>query len=65
MCKLTHCDGGLQVMVLYASVYELVMWTYYGASDHWVYNAQTWYTDKSVAVYVLLPMAYVVLFFVW
>lgn len=52
-------------MVLYASVYELVMWTYYGASDHWVYTAQTWYTDKSVAVYVLLPMAYVVLFFVW
>ncbi len=55
----------LQVMILYGSVYELFMWIYYGASDHWVYNAVTWHSDKSVVVYVLLPLAYVVLFFVW
>ena len=55
----------LQVMVLYGSAYELFMWIYYGASDRWVYNAVTWHTDKSVAVYVLLPLAYVILFFVW
>ncbi|KAL0027162.1 hypothetical protein WJX77_000164 [Trebouxia sp. C0004] len=63
--KVPFTSYHLQVMVLYGSVYELFMWIYYGASDHWVYNSVTWHTDTSVAVYVLLPLAYVVLFFVW
>ena len=55
----------LQVMILYGSVYELCMWLYHGASEHWVYKALDWHTDKPVLVYLLLPVAYVVLFFVW
>lgn len=63
--KVPFSSYHLQVMVLYGSVYELFMWIYYGASDRWVYNTVSWHTDKSVAVYVMLPLAYVVLFFVW
>lgn len=59
------CSCFPQVMILYGCVYELFMWVYYGASDHWVYNTLDWYTDKSAVVYILLPLGYVVLFFVW
>ena len=55
----------LQVMILYGSVYEFCMWLYYGASEHWVYKAQNWQTDKAVLVCLLLPIAYVALFLVW
>lgn len=64
LCVIFQCLR-LQVMILYGSVYELFMWVYYGASDHWVYNALNWHTDKSVAVYILLPVGYVALFSVW
>ena len=52
-------------MILYGSVYEFCMWLYYGASEHWIYNAVNWQADKPVLVYLLLPVAYVALFFVW
>lgn len=55
----------MQVMILYGSVYELFMWVYYGASQHWVYDVLSWDVDKSVAVYVLLPLAFVLLFYIW
>lgn len=63
--KVPFASYHLQVMILYGCVYELFMWVYYGASDHWVYNTLDWYTDKSAVVYILLPLGYVVLFFVW
>ncbi|KAL0030110.1 hypothetical protein WJX79_008252 [Trebouxia sp. C0005] len=63
--KVPFTSYHLQVLMLYGSAYELFMWIYYGASDHWVYNAVSWHIDNSVAVYVLLPLAYVILFFVW
>ena len=55
----------LQVMILYGGVYEFCMWLYYDASDHWVYQTTDWRTDKPVLVYILLPVAYVALFFLW
>lgn len=55
----------LQVMLLFGCVYEFCIWLYYGASDDWVYRAEDWQTNKPVLVYLLLPMAYVVLFFAW
>ena len=55
----------LQEMLLYGSVYDFCMWMFYGTSDHWVYQASDWQTEKPVLAYLLLPLAYVALFFVW
>lgn len=55
----------LQVMILYGSVYELFMWIYYGVAQHWMYDVLSWDMDKSVAVYILLPIAFVLLFYIW
>lgn len=63
--KVPFASYHLQVMILYGTVYEFCMWLYYGASEHWVYKALDWHTDKPVLVYLLLPVAYVALFFVW
>ena len=52
-------------MFLFGSAYEFCMWLYYGASDDWVYRAVDWRTNKPVLVYLLLPIVYVVIFFVW
>lgn len=55
----------MQVIILYGSVYELFMWIHFGASQHWVYDVLNWDVDKSVAVYILLPVVFVLLFYVW
>ena len=55
----------LQVMILFGSAYELCMWLYYSDSQQWVYVALDWERDKSVLIYVFLPVVYTVLFFVW
>lgn len=52
-------------MILYGTVYEFCVWLYWGVSDHGVYQTLNWQTDKPVLVYLLLPVAYVALFFVW
>ena len=52
-------------MILYGSVYQLFMWVYYGVSNHWVYDVLNWHVDKLMAVYILLPIIYVLLFYIW
>ena len=52
-------------MILFGSAYELCMWLYYSDSQQWVYVALDWERDKSVLVYVFLPVVYTVSFFVW
>ena len=66
-CSVYPTDAGVnvQVMILYGSVYELFMWMYFGASQQWAYDGLDWDVDKSVAVYILLPLAFVLLFYVW
>ena len=55
----------LQVVMLFGTAYELCMWLYYGDSQQWVYTALDWQANKSVLVYVFLPVVYAALFFVW
>ena len=52
-------------MLLYGSVYEVFMWIYYGASGEWVYGVFNWEKQTSVALYVLIPIVYAIIFYVW
>ena len=52
-------------MLLYGSVYEVFMWIYYGASGEWVYGVFNWERQTSVALYVLIPIVYAIIFYIW
>lgn len=56
---------GLQVVLLYGTVYLVFMFIYHGASSEWVYSVLDWDKASSLALYVFLPLALFISFLIW
>lgn len=55
----------MQVALWYGSVYVFFVWIYYAASGRFLIEQLNWHNTYSVGVYLVLPLAYVGLFYGW
>ena len=52
-------------VLLYASIYCVFLWIYWGFSGEWVYEGLDWRNSTSMAFYFVLPLALALFFFFW